>query len=179
MGMAVYSCRSYGLIVSEPARTAQEGPETASLLREALLRGGRRAVVTVSSSSMEPTLRAGDRITIDATTPDRLRRGDIVVFESPLAGLVVHRLLWMIPPTGEPRVLYTKGDALPHLDRPVAAGGCLGRVVEVERGKTRRRVRGAEARVMWLTAAAGWTLKRVLAGARPAALAGLLSRKKR
>lgn len=156
--------------MSETTRIAQEGPQTGALLREALLRGGRRAVVTVSSTSMEPTLRAGDRITIDATHPTRLRRGDIIVFDSPLAGLVVHRLMWMVPPLGEPRVLYTKGDALPYLDRPVAARGCLGRVIEVERGSRKRRIRRAGTCIDWIGAATGWTARRVLAGMRRSAL---------
>lgn len=93
-----------------------------------------------------------------------------MVFESPLSGLVVHRLIWMVPPVGEPRALYTKGDALSYLDRPIAAGNCLGRVVEVERGGTRRRVRRTGACMGWLSAAAGWTARRVLTGSRRGAL---------
>jgi len=128
---------------------------------------------------MEPTLRAGDRLTIDGTNPTRLCRGDIVVFSSPVAGLVVHRLLWQIPPFGEPRVLYTKGDALPHFDRPVAASRCLGRVVEICRGGDRRRVRRAGTYIEWLGAATGWTLRRVLAGKRLNVLKALALRNRR
>jgi signal peptidase I len=156
--------------LSETAKIAREGPETADLLREALLRGQRRAVLTVSSSSMEPTLRAGDRVTICRTEPALLRQGDIVVFESPLTGLVVHRLMWKVPLYGEPRAFYTKGDALLYLDRPVTARGCLGRVVEIERGGRKRRVRRPTTYIGWLTAAAGWTARRVLAGMRRSAL---------
>ena len=177
--MTVYFSRSIGLKVSETTKIAQDGPETAALLQEALLRGGRRAVVAVSSSSMEPTLRVGDRITVDSTSPARLHRGDIVVFTSPLTGLVVHRLLWKVPIYGEPRALYTKGDALPYLDRPVAARGCLGRVVEIERGSGTRRVRRAGTYIGRLRAATGWTLRRVLAGMRLTALSGPVLRKRR
>lgn len=132
----------------------------ADLLRETLLEGGRRAVVTVTSSSMEPTLRQGDRITIEGTDPSRLRRGDIVVYESPLAGLVVHRLMWRVPPFGAPRVAFTKGDALLYLDRPFAIQEVLGRVVGVERAsmpaRRPRRVDGLASYMRWLGAAAAW-----------------------
>lgn len=170
MGMAVYSRGNSGLTLSETTDIPRQGPETARLLREALVQEGRRAVVTVSSGSMEPTLRAGDRVTVDATRPSRLRRGDIVVFESPLDGLVVHRLIWTVPMIGEPRALYTKGDALSYLDRPIAAASCVGRVVAIERGGTRRRLRRTAGFISWMKAAAVWTARRILAGPRRAAL---------
>jgi signal peptidase I len=109
---------------------------------------------------MEPMLRQGDRITIEGTDPSKLRRGDIVVYESPLAGLVVHRLMWKVPPLGIPRVAFTKGDALLFLDRPFAIQEVLGRVVEVERGegvdRSRRSVAGWRSCAKWLATAAAW-----------------------
>jgi signal peptidase I len=137
-----------------------DGPVVAGLLREALLQRGRRAVIRVSSSSMLPTLRAGDRVTIEGIEPARLRCGDIVVYESPLAGLVVHRLLWKVPPFSEPRGVYTKGDALPYLDRPSPARGVLGRVIAVEGEEGRRKVRRATGYWWWVLAAARWALGR-------------------
>jgi len=139
---------------------------TPGLLRETLTQGGKRAVITVASNSMEPVLREGDRITIEGADPSRLRRGDIVVYESPLAGLVVHRLMWKVPPFGEPRVVFTKGDALPYLDRPVAVRGLLGRVVEIESGgarSRRRRLSGAAGYTRWIAAAAHWGWKQGMA----------------
>lgn len=103
-------------------------------------------------------------MTIEAIDPSSLRRGDIVVFESPLAGLVVHRLMWKVPPLGAPRAVFTKGDALEHFDRPTAVTEVLGRVVEVERGRTRTRIGGVAARLRWLAAAAAWGWKRGFGG---------------
>jgi signal peptidase S26 family len=136
------------------------GAERAALLREALFEKGRRLVVTVASGSMEPTLHAGDRIVVEGTSPSRLRRGDIVVFESPVAGLVVHRLMWQVPPVGEPRAIFTKGDALPHCDRPVAVQGIVGRVVEVQSGRTRRRLLRTVGYARWAAAAVSWGWRR-------------------
>jgi len=138
------------------------------LLRETLLGGGRQAVVTVASSSMEPVLKQGDRITIEGTDPSRLRRGDIVVYESPLAGLVVHRLMWKVPPLGTPRVAFTKGDALLSLDRPFAIQEVLGRVIGLERGagadRFHRSVIGWRGYVKWFAAAAAWGWRSVRVG---------------
>jgi signal peptidase S26 family len=144
------------------------GQAVAALLRETLLTGGSRAVATVTSTSMEPTLRQGDRITIEGTEPSRLRRGDIVVYESPLAGLVVHRLMWRVPPIGIPRVAFTKGDALLYLDRPFAVRGILGRVVGIERvdgsHRSRRKLSGWTGYANWLRAAVAWGWRSSMAG---------------
>lgn len=138
--------------------------ERAVLLREALLHRGRRVVVTVSSCSMEPTLHPGDRVTIERVEPSSLRCGDIVLYESPLAGLVVHRLIWMVPPLATPRSIYTKGDALAYLDRPCPVEGVLGRAVEIQAGERRRKVRRTTAYIKWVASAARWCLGRGAAG---------------
>ena len=134
--------------------------EKAALLRQALLQRGRRVVVTVSSGSMEPTLRPGDRVTVERVEPAGLRWGDIVLYESPLAGLVVHRLIWTVPPLARPRSIYTKGDALPYLDRPCPADGVLGRVIEIQAGRRRRKIRRTTAYLGWVAAAARWCMDR-------------------
>lgn len=133
---------------------------SARLLREALLPKGRRAVLTVSSGSMEPTLKAGDKVIVEGAEISSLRFGDIVVYESPLAGLIVHRLVWKVPPMRTAKRIYTKGDALPHLDRPFPSRGILGRVVEIDRGRGRKRVRRASTFLRWTQVAARWVLSR-------------------
>ncbi|MBI3447611.1 MAG: signal peptidase I [Acidobacteria bacterium] len=138
----------------------------ADLLRRTLFEGGRQAVVTVASSSMEPSLHQGDRLTIENISSSRLRRGDIVVYESPLAGLVVHRLMWKVPPVGIPRVAFTKGDALLYLDRPFAVDEIVGKVVAVETSRppqsprSIRRVGRWQGYLKWLGAAATWGWRR-------------------
>lgn len=135
----------------------------ADLLRQSLFEGGHRAVVTVASSSMEPALHAGDRLTIERIGSSRLRGGDIVVYESPLAGLVVHRLMWKVPPVGIPRVAFTKGDALLYLDRPFPVEEIVGRVVAVESSRppgSTRAVGRWQGYLKWLGAAASWGWRR-------------------
>lgn len=132
------------------------------LLRDVLDQRGRRVTVTVTSTSMEPMLRAGDRIVVEGVAPSELRYGDIVVFDSPLCGLVVHRLMWQVPPRGEPRAVFTKGDALAFCDRPIAVAGVVGRVVEVERGRKRRMMSPSRRCVGWIAAAVTWGWRRGL-----------------
>lgn len=151
--------------LSDSGRSARSGDEvSARLLREALLPKGRRAVLTVSSGSMEPTLKAGDRVIVEGAELSSLRCGDIVVYESPVAGLIVHRLVWKVPPMLAPKRVYTKGDALPHLDRPFPSQGILGRVVEIENGRGRRRVRRASTFLKWTLLSARWVLSRGAGG---------------
>ena len=103
-----------------------------------------------------------------------------MVYENPLAGLVVHRLMWRVPPLGEPRVAFTKGDALLYLDRPFAIEDVMGRVIEVAgsrgRRKIERRVGGFRGLTSWLGAAAAMTWRRGMTGMARKALA---RRKKR
>lgn len=108
---------------------------------------------------MEPALREGDRVVVESAAPSDLRRGDVVLFESPVAGLVVHRLVWKVPAFGEPRALFTKGDASEFCDRPVAAGGILGRVVAVAEGSRRRRLTRPAGYARWAAAVLSWGVR--------------------
>lgn len=109
----------------------------APLLREILQGKTGHAVMRVSSDSMRPRLLEGDRIEVRGASPRSLRPGDVVVFESEGAGIVVHRLIWREPPLGQPTRIYTRGDALERLDHAVQASRVLGRVEWVIRGESR------------------------------------------
>ncbi|MGH9868237.1 MAG: S26 family signal peptidase [Candidatus Polarisedimenticolia bacterium] len=107
------------------------------LLREVLRTEPGFAFMRVSSGSMSPRLAVGDRIEVKAVAPRSLRPGDVVVFESEAAGLVVHRLIWRDRPLGRPTRIYTRGDALDRMDRPVLVDRVVGRVVSVTREESR------------------------------------------
>src|SRR2546426_9000674 len=106
-----------------PGRLIAEG-----IVRDVLEGEAGRATLKVSSASMCPRIREGDSIEIVRVSHRALTPGDIIVFKSEAAGLVVHRLLWRNHPLGEPTHVFTKGDAVDCLDRSVPIDQVLGRV---------------------------------------------------
>lgn len=79
------------------------------LCDELLARGGRVWRI-VTSDSMAPLLRTGDRILVEPCA-GRARWGDVIVFRTP-AGTMVHRVLGVRRGAASPRVIE-KGDANP------------------------------------------------------------------
>lgn len=113
-----------------------------SLIAEAIVRDvlegeAGRATLRVSSASMRPRILEGDAIEVVRVPPGALTPGDVIVFTSESAGLVVHRLLWRNHPLGQPTHVFTKGDAVGCLDRSVPVDRVLGRVESAFRGGDR------------------------------------------
>jgi signal peptidase I len=99
------------------------------------LAAGRHARLVVTTTSMAPFLRPGDRVVVAAATSRSLQRGDIVVAAA-LPRPLVHRLVARID-DGANLLLRTKGDRGLKCDRPLAPQTLVGRVVAVERaGRT-------------------------------------------
>jgi len=132
----------------------------APLLRDVLRGKAASAVMRVSSGSMAPRLAEGDRIKVEAVAPRSLRPGDVVVFESEAAGLVVHRLIWRDRPLGRPTRIYTRGDALDRMDRSVPVERVVGRVVSVTREESRFNPTTRRDRLRCWMLAAGLGLRR-------------------
>lgn len=104
----------------------------------------------VSSDSMAPLLRQGDRINIIETQPAKLQSGDLVVMHVNRE-LIVHRY-WVSQHLGDKLYLITKGDRLAVFDPLMPAAYLVGRVVE----RTRNH------RVISFTKTPGLQLNRVL-----------------
>ncbi len=98
------------------------------LCEELLARGG-RVWRTVTSDSMAPLLRAGDRILVEPCA-GRMRWGDVVVFRTP-AGAMVHRVVAMR--RGRSPRIIEKGDANPFAGA-VDLDAVVGRVCRRDRG---------------------------------------------
>ena len=108
-----------------------------TIVRDVLDGEAGRATLKVTSSSMRPCIEQGDLISIVRVAPRALLPGDVVVFRSEDADLVVHRLLWRTHPLGQPTHIFTKGDAVGCLDRSVPMDRVLGRVESIIRGEGR------------------------------------------
>jgi hypothetical protein len=95
--------------------------------------------ITYAGPSMNPTLKAGDRLHVLPYDERKIRLGDVIVFMPPEDGRkVTHRVI-SIYPDG----IRTRGDSCPQLDPWVLSPDqILGRVAYAYRGKRKRRISG-------------------------------------
>jgi hypothetical protein len=125
--------------------------EESGKLRELVLaavdlmgRADRRGTVRVLGESMQPTLRPGQLLAVEFA-PQRLARGDMLIFRQGDL-MLVHRLLGPARPlAGRPR-LRTRGDGTLALDPPVDLDRVIGRVVALADGAKWRTTRDRPAR---------------------------------
>jgi hypothetical protein len=104
---------------------------TGELVRQSLQRGT-PVRMRLATASMSPDLLPGDELIIEAREWQKLKTGDIVLFERNEA-LLAHRLIRVERRHGGVR-LITKGDAVASYDSPVSIASYLGRVARVARG---------------------------------------------
>jgi hypothetical protein len=100
----------------------------------------------VTSGSMSPVLKPGDFVKMEFVPPERLQRGDIVVFQRD-GDLVTHRLV-----STNAHSYLTKGDALLFFDPLYDRTQLLGRVFAVERNGKLALMRGMRWRMYNRTA---------------------------
>ena len=111
---------------------------------EQLLRAGVSIRFRAGGQSMHPTIRDGETITVEPIAPEKIRRGDIVLYRS-RDGVIAHRVV-RIERRGAALVFTPRGDAMPACDAPITAAEILGRVVAVERSQRRVELAGRKAR---------------------------------
>ena len=87
-------------------------------------------------TSMHPTIRHGDVITVEPVAPSNLKRGDIILYRLQKS-FVAHRLVNIEERNGCGLTFILRGDASTSCDAPVGAQQVLGKVVRVERGHRR------------------------------------------
>jgi signal peptidase I len=113
--------------------------ESACELVSDVVRKCGRVRLRVSGTSMVPTMRPGDTITVEKAAIREIAPGEIIVF-SRSGRLVVHRVRALIPHSIHPvdeRVrghrLETRGDRMRRSDPVVEDSELLGRVTQIER----------------------------------------------
>lgn len=141
---------------TEPGHVAetQRVTETRVIPRLIKAQGLTRCFV-YSGPSMAPTLRPGHLLYVRPTAQDvgvgDISKGDVVVFEDPIKGCVVHRVVAV---TGAG--LITRGDNNAHNDAlPVPPRRLVGRVELVEQRGQVRPLPGGR-RGLWATRARRW-----------------------
>ena len=88
--------------------------------------------VSVSGTSMFPTLLSGDKALVKKSPPEELSVGDIIVWTAESDERVAHRIL-SIASAASPPVIITKGDLTIATDPPVEFERVIGKVVAVLR----------------------------------------------
>ena len=101
-------------------------PLLADLLRQSLQQG-QAPQLEVTSNSMAPLLRQGDKVIIEAVTPEQLTRGDVITLVSQKA--ITTQLFWGIDPSQATRRLLTRGDRPLIFDEPWPLEAIIGRMV--------------------------------------------------
>ena len=104
--------------------------------------GGDLLRITVTGSSMRPTLRPGDVILVRPGASPEIKPGALVTFLTD-AGPVTHRVVGL---TGSG--LIAKGDNSRRFDAPISPSRVIGRVVSSVRGGVERPFRTG-ARAVW------------------------------
>ncbi len=100
---------------------------------------GQTIWMQVKGTSMVPTLRLSDEVEVEILDPQQMRFADLVVLETPEAGLVIHRFFgWR---DDGHHSMVTKGDASPRFDPPWPDARFLGRVRTVRTGGCTRSCR--------------------------------------
>lgn len=108
----------------------------------------------VRGHSMRPAFRQGDVLALEPACPDRLRRGQVIVFRAPDRDpndWVVHRVV-RVAGSGTGRQIVTRGDNAACDDGAVSPGQIVGRVIGRCQGERVIPLRRAE-EVFWLVAA--------------------------
>ena len=107
----------------------------ADILRASMAQG-QNPGITLTSNSMYPLLKTGDRISIEAILPSDLRHGDIITLidDSDRSQLLTHRF-WGKQLNGSKLLLLTRGDRPLKFDTPFPADNLVGRVIDRQRNQ--------------------------------------------
>jgi signal peptidase len=127
------SCFPLPLIPSRQGRGKLIGDQDLlSQLSENLLRLGLGVRFRAPGSSMHPTIRHDDLITVEPVAPAELKSGEIILYRSK-SGFIAHRIVNIEERNGSGLTFFLRGDAATACDAPVKPEQVLGKVVCLER----------------------------------------------
>ena len=128
-----------------------------------LLAQGYSVRFSAPGTSMGPTIRDRETITVAPAVPSEIRRGDIVAYRRGYH-VVAHRVVRVARHTDGPAFLM-RGDAAMSCDPPVAPEQILGKVVSVERRGRQRKVGRCPAKLAYTARVAASRATRSIAAA--------------
>ena len=83
-------------------------------------------------TSMHPTIRHGDLITVEPVAPSNLKRGDIILYRLQ-DSFIAHRIVKIEERNGCGLTFILRGDASTTCDAPVNSEQVLGKIICLER----------------------------------------------
>jgi signal peptidase len=127
------SCFPLPLIPSRQGRGKLIGDQDLlSQLSEDLLSLGLGVRFQAPGTSMHPTIRHGDVITVEPAAPLKLKMGDIILYRLQ-KDFIVHRIVNIEKRKDCGVTFILRGDASPTCDAPVKSEQVLGKIVCLER----------------------------------------------
>lgn len=120
--------------------------ELSHALRKEAIKNGHAVQTLASGYSMFPFLRNGDLLTVEPVSMDKIKRGDVVVFESE-EKWIAHRVI-KIRSNAEGLEFLLRGDTCVTLDPPVNKENFIGVVYEYYRLGKQRKTNGVS-RKLW------------------------------
>jgi len=100
------------------------------LFQESLRRGGVFRL-RVLGSSMFPSIRSGDVISVKPIEPEAISIGDVIFYQN-ADRFFAHRLVGKNRVNGDP-LFITRGDHLPFCEPPISTSQVLGKVVMIQK----------------------------------------------
>jgi signal peptidase I len=122
-----------GLLASAMDAIVQCQAEEFSDLSRSLLAQEIGVWFTARGSSMNPTVRDGDRLRVVPVAERDVKQGQIVLLQTPGGRVVAHRIRRIGRESGR-RLLTLRGDSLRRDDGVAPCTQVLGRIVAIERG---------------------------------------------
>jgi len=99
--------------------------------REALKRG-HRLMLSTRGTSMFPLIQSKDRVALVGFDLEKLKSGDIIVYQAASSDIIAHRLIRKANNI-QGRVFIAKGDICLYCDSPVIAGRVLGKITRIKK----------------------------------------------
>jgi signal peptidase I len=108
--------------------------EIAVELKREALRRGLNITAPTCGTSMVPIIRPKNKVVVTGCPPDKLRCGDIIVFQPASSRHIVagHRLIFKKKSDGQD-IFYAKGDSQRRYDLPIYKAQVLGKIIKIKK----------------------------------------------
>jgi len=144
-------------------RSQAVASDTFSEVTADVLASGCGVCFRATGGSMNPTIKAGEKITVEPVAPRAVKVGDIILYWNH-RGVIAHRVVRIERTPGDDWVFLLRGDAAGACDAPVESGRILGKVLSVEREGCSISLCSRKAKLLWALRSGARHIKRRVCG---------------